>query len=558
MARPLFLLLALALVGCGSGGRQAMLEYREAFARGEWGKAASLLKKAGLEKEPKSRLLLLMEQGRLAYASGEHARAARLFGEAVELIDAQYTKSLTSETSRWFVNEANGEFFGAAYERSWLHYHLAMSHWGLYQDGKLPAEEARKHLFSARAALVAWDSFFQEWQRGTGGKSLYRHDLTAKVVAGQVHEATGVRADLQIALQLYRDAWNLLDALAPAYLAFNAEAREYGGQLATALAEEGRFSPPQKARSPTAAANRTREFLRDKILGLTARLRANELPLLKKQLGIEDAELKGAAKLPDANAVFLLEEGTVPPKSAETVDLGVKGLAKLSKDPKTQAQIAQVGSQVVAAFAVNVLGLAGGGSSPGRFVMAHDLTTVATHEFAIAFEVPVIPAAATPGEAWLVVRSTDGKIVERRPWALVTSLEDVARQSLEEEASQRILRTGVRVLMKHVTAILAAQALYQSVKSSSKDNEFLAKMAALGAYVAATKGIAASERADTRAWVTLPRGLRVAELKLAPGTYEAFYTPNPDEKAQEPGRLLGKVTVPEGKRAIFTHLVPQL
>jgi hypothetical protein len=552
-------LILLLLVGCGSGGQKALREYRDAYMHGEWDRAAGLLKKSKLEKDKDSRLLWLMEQGRLAYGRGDYPQAIASFTAATELIDAQYTKSISKESSKWIVNEASGEFFGAPYERSWLFYHLAMSHWRYYQEGTLPKEEARRNLFSARAALLAWDSFFQDWQRSTQGKTIYRHDLTAKVVAGEVHEATGERADQQIALQLYKDAWKLLDTVGPSYAAFNSASAEYTQKISEKLLDGGAFAPVASARSLTPQQEHTRDFLRDKILSLTWRLRPGEIPQVLQQLGLSKEDGAKAKELKATNVVFVLEEGTIPAKDAEEINLGIQGLANLSTDPKTRAQIAQVGSQVMATFAVEVLGLTPKNpQNVGTYVATRDLTAVAIHEAAIAFQVPVIPPDKTPEPLWLVVKGSGGTDMLVRSWPLITPLEEVARQSLNEEAGQRILRTGVRVAGKHLAAILASFALYQQLKGKNGENAFLAKMAAMGSYVAATKGIAYSERADTRAWATLPRALRVADASLPPGSYEVSLARKLEQNAPGETKVLGQIEVAADRKAIFTYLLPQM
>lgn len=549
----------LALAGCGSSRREALKEYRTAFAQGDFAKAEGILKKAKLEKDKEAKLLRLMEYGRLAYAQAQLKEAIDYFTQGTELIDAQYRNSVSVQGGKWLLNEASGEFFGATYERSWLFYHLALSHWRMYQEGNLPREEARKHLFSARAALLAWDSFFQDWQRGTGGKSLYRHDVAAKVVAGQVHEATGIRADLQIAIQLYKDAWNLLDGLGPSYPSFNVKADAYEDKLADSV-KEGKFTASLKNREDTLVSTQTHEFLRDKIITLTLALRANEMPEILKQFGFTQADVTKAKALKTANVTFILEEGILPGKNGKTINLGLKGLANYSKDPKTQAKILQVGGDIVAGFAVDVLGLTVGAQSGGggRYVMARSLTAVAATEAAIEFEVPEIPETKKAESLWIVVKAQNGKEALIRPWGLISPISEVARQTLDEESGQRILRTGVRVAMKHALAIAAAYAIYTQMKGKDGANSFIAKMAAVGSYVAATKGISYSERADTRSWATLPRTVRLTEAALPPGSYDVSLGLKAEQNTPGDLRALGKITVGKDQRAIFTYLVPQL
>ena len=551
------LLILLVLGGCGTSQREALRAYREAFVVGDYAKAQELLKKAELEKDPKVKLLLLMEKGKLNYAQGNFKEAAQHFTAAIELSDQQYTKSVTREGSKWVVNEASGEFFGSPYERSWLFYYQAMANWRIYQEGNLPEEQARIHLFAARAALLGWDSFFQDWQRSTGGKTLYRHDLVAKLVAAEVHEATQIRADKQIALQLYKDGWKIFTTLTPAYGAFNKDANEYSALLEKSLQASGDFKAPNKHKELNPLAGPTRQYILEKIIQLTQDLRPSELSQLSMQLGITAKDIAEAKKGALGNVSFVLEEGVMAPKSSEEINLGIQGLAKLSKDPKTQAQIARVGSEVMAAFAVNMLGMVPSRTSAtGNYHAAQGLMTLAAHEAAIAFEVPMIPKGELPQEMWLIIRDKNQKEVAKKPWGVVTHLEDVARQSLEEESSQRIVRTGVRVAIKHITAIIAAMAIYKNLSKGEKDN-ILAKYAAVGSYLAATKGIAYSERADTRAWQTLPRTLRMTDFKLAPGDYQVEISKKTEQNTWELKKSLGPIKI-GAKRAIFTYLLPQL
>jgi hypothetical protein len=85
----------------------------------------------------------------------------------------------------------------------------------------------------------------------------------------------------------------------------------------------------------------------------------------------------------------------------------------------------------------------------------------------------------------------------------------------------------------------------------------LAKYAAVGSYVAATKGIAYSERADTRSWSTLPQTLRAVDMQLAPGVYKVELTRKPEQGGPQRLRELGNIEV-TAQRAIFTYLLPQL
>lgn len=549
-----YLLLLILLVGCGTGERDTLRAYREAFAIGDFAKAREILTKAELVKSSNSQLLHYMEEGRLAYVSGDYQASVGFFNQAIELVDAQYTKSLTKEGSKWILNDASGEFFGSPYERSWLFYHQAMAYLKMYQN-KI-GDDPRRNLFSARAALLSWDSFFQEWQRATEGKSIYRHDLVAKVVAAQVHEATGIRADEQIALQLYKDGFQLLKNLSPTYASFNSKSSEYVGVVTETLTEKGQFIADTKDNAPTVIAASTREFLIERIISLVQKLRPSDLATLTAQLGITAEEINKFKKSEVGNVVVVLEEGVVPAKIAKDINIGVQGLAKLSKDKKTQQDIARIGSEVLAVFAVNVLGLnPRGTTSYGDYRGRHALMTVAVHEFGIEFEIPAIESGALPQELWLQLTNEKGEKTQQ-PLNVLTHLEDVAKLSLEEESSQRIVRTGVRVAMKHVAAILGAMAVYKSMNKDGKENPF-AKYAAIASYLAASKGIKYSERADTRSWQSLPRTLRMGEFKVKAGNYKIHIVRKAEQNSWVELRALGDVLATKEK-AIFTYSLPQM
>jgi hypothetical protein len=547
-------LVLITLVGCSTRERDTLKAYREAFALGDFSKAAELLKKSGLEKKANSKLLLLMEQGRLAYVSEDYASAVKSFNEAIELVDAQYTKSLTREGSKWIVNDGSGEFFGSPYERSWLFYHQAMAYLKLYQTGA--GEDPRRNLFAARAALLAWDSFFQEWIRATEGKTIYRHDIVAKVVAAQVHEATGLRNDLQIAINLYQDALKLLSFHAPLYASFNVKSSEYVATVSEVLNQNSKFISPRADREETTHAFATRKFLIERLVALTQQVRPSELANYISTLGITAEEINEARKNNLGNVVVVLEEGVIPPKIPKKINLGIQGLASLSKDKKTQMEIARVGSEVMAVFAVQILGLAPRqNASYGDYRGAHALMTVAAHEVAIAFEVPAIEKGPAPEEMWVKLTNAKGESFYQ-PLNVLTHLEDVAKLTLEEESSQRILRTGVRVAMKHISAIIGAMAVYKGMNNKKDPNPF-AKYAAVASYVAATKAIAMSERADTRAWSTLPRTLRMAEFSMPEGKYTLSLAQKVDQNSFSDKKLLSEIKVQKNK-AIFTYSLPQI
>jgi hypothetical protein len=147
----------------------------------------------------------------------------------------------------------------------------------------------------------------------------------------------------------------------------------------------------------------------------------------------------------------------------------------------------------------------------------------------------------------LFVLDERGVIVKRGPIPVVSENGDLARVVLEEDVVARYWKTGSRVAVKHLIAIVAAYGVYQKLRGDSGD--FLAKTAAVATYAAASKGIGAMEKADTRHWTTLPQAIRMIDLKLPPGNYKAALGLYTGTKAPDaPAKILGDFVVkPSGK-----------
>jgi hypothetical protein len=103
--------------------------------------------------------------------------------------------------------------------------------------------------------------------------------------------------------------------------------------------------------------------------------------------------------------------------------------------------------------------------------------------------------------------------------------------------------------MKHLTAIVASYGTYKLLaKEDDATSKFLARNAAVIQYLAASRGFAASERADTRHWSSLPQAVRLIDLQLPPGEYSL--------RLESSGRVihLDKLVVPESQSGKMLHL----
>ena len=520
--------------------KDQMQEYREAFIALDFEKATSILEKSELKKDQKSLLLWHLESGTLALSKGMDDASISHFQGALDLIDKLYTTKLSAKLVSYLINDASDVFYGANYERSYAHYFLARAYYSRYlKQGK------KIDLQAARATILAWDTYFVELGRSSSNKSLYSTDLMLKVFGGQIHEVSGIRNDKQIALQLYKDALQILETQGGIYSFFNSKSGEYIREFESKAKANPAFY------AATLGQVDLKNFLHYKILSLTSDVRGSDFNLQVKDLKAAP-EIVSQAKKP-ANVVLILEEGTIPAKVAKPFNFGIKGAINAIDDPKAKAFIKSVGTEFLTSFAMNKLGLIPTQTAgPGNFLVAHSVTKLAVSEAAIEFELPMIDNVPLVQRLELFILDDKGVIVNQRPVPVVSENGDLARLVLEENVVSQYVKTGTRVAVRHLIAIVAAMQVYQ--KLNGQGGDFLAKSAAMATYVGAAQGIAALEKADTRHWTTLPQAIRMSEFQLKPGNYQVGIAAYAGEKAPgSPVKIVGNIVVKNSGKAIH-HL----
>lgn len=518
-----------------------MADYRSAFAAQDFEKAQKILDESDLKKDQKSQLLWNMEKGTTALARQDEDTAIRHFEVALDLIDKLYTKKLSAKAASLFINDPSDYFYGASYERSYAHYFLAKSLYSRYLK-----KGQKLDLQGARGTILAWDTYFTDLQRSAAPKTLYQTDLMLKVFGGEIHEVSEIRNDKQIALQLYKDALQILNTQGGIFSLFNKKNTDY----IKSFEKEGKANA--KLYEATSSRNDLVDFLNYKVLTLTKEIRGSDFDAQVKALNASPETVK-RAKEGTGNVVLVLEEGLIPQKVGKPFNFGIKGAMNFVGDSKAKQFIATVGVEAVTAFAMNKLGMVPERTaSAGSFIFAHDVTKLAVQEAAIEFELPMIDNVPLVQRLELFVLNDKGVVIHRGPLPVVSENGDIARVVLEEDVVSRYTRTGVRVALKHILAVVAALQVYHTLNRGS-NGEFIAKTAAMATYVGASKGIAAMEKADTRHWTTLPQALRMYELKLAPGSYKvAIGTYTGDKAPDSPAKILGDIAVKDSGKSIFT------
>jgi hypothetical protein len=547
LKKNFFLLFFLLFLGaCASKMKDQMKAYREAYSSGKLDEASKLLKKSVLKKDKKSVLLWHLENGTVALNLGKNDEAISHFQAAIDLIDLLYTTKLSSKAASFLINDASDEFYGSSYERSYAYYFLAKSYYAKFQVSKNPQD-----LQGARGTILAWDSYFSQLQRSATYKTLYHTDLMLKVFGGEIHEVSEIRNDKQISLQLYKDALQILENEGGTFSVFNSKSVDFIKGYEESI--KAQKPAPTKSYEKTLAYDDLKDFLQYKILAITKDIRGFDFQTQVKALKPDASILKRVEK--PANTVFVIEEGLIPAKVGKVFNFGLKGAMDAVENPTAKKFIATVGTEVVTVFAMNKLGMfPAQTSNPGSFIFAHDMTRLAVQEAAIEFELPMIETVPPTQRMAIYVLNEKGVVVSKSLLPIISDNGDISRLVLEEDVVARYVKTGTRVAIRHIVAIVAAMQVYNRLKGGDNGADFIAKAAAMATYVGASKGISALEKADTRFWRTLPQSLRMTELHLAPGNYSIGLALLSGKIMPEaPSKILGNITVEKSGKAIH-HL----
>jgi len=532
-----FLILVLAL-SCASTGLKERDDLRKFVEQKQYDQALKFVETNDFFKEDRSRLLYFLEKGLLLHYKGDFFQSAEALSAAKELSDKLYTKSISSSAKTAITNDSYDIYYGEKYERSLIHYYLALNHLLLFQQGKYEAysvqegevakqipekllsdKEKKEELYRARAEVLAWDTFLSTIRKERSGETVFKDDLLAKMFGAFIHETVGTRADMQIALSLYVDAYNLLFQNYNRYPSMNFLSSKFQEDFSK-LPRMDKSAIKIKYISPTVFQSELIAYIQLKVLSLTKKYRAQEWNKYTKALDIPKAiQDKARSQKQNANIGIVLQQGLIP---AKVPDKHYYGLEQAMRDPNSSSGVkaaAAVGHLILTVFAAEKLGLMPppGNYNPAQAHIGLNVASIAAEKVAFAFELPKIENRPLSWRYQVRVIDAAGKEVYSNPLVVSEPLGDVASEGVAEHARSTFVRTGLRTAGKHLAAIAASFATY---KAMEKSGEFFAKTAAVVQYIGASKGIEASEQADTRFWSTLPESIRLNDFYVPKGDYK--------------------------------------
>lgn len=525
-------LLFIGLLGCATNSTKEQTKIRDLLNEKKYTAALEVLEKSKLKEEKSDQVLYLMELGSLYFYQGNFTQAALSWQKALELISAQYTK-ISQVTMSTVVSDTLKDFTPKDYEISYLYYHQALAFYFQYLK-----TQDRNFLLQARASIVAWDVFLQNIKIDKKFKNLYFDDFYARFFAGLIHESLAERSDLQIAYQLYKDAYQLFLLQAPSYVRFSNSHEQsftYADELMKTVQSKENWREKLKALSLKNSKltnpnfQKTRQLLASKILHLAKSIRKNELKKLQAEYDIK-------MDTADYNAIIMTHSGWMSPLVAKKIRLSISAA---SKDASTsQAVLTAVAQAGFLVFAAKVLGNSSNSNNSSAPAVNYsiygtgDFTELTAGAASLEFELPsvTVPNVQTTQKISLTVQNLNKNLEsELIP---VQSFDDVIFQTTERQKALDLFLKGSRFAAKHITAMIGAYGIYKSMTAKNANNEGFAKLAAMASYMGAAKLISVSEHADVRFWSLLPSTVSFAPVTL-PSKSESLQITLPDGHTQD-------------------------
>lgn len=499
------------LTGC-AGNQKAILKYRDMVQKKDYKSALEMMKGDSIYSDEESRLLKFVELGTLHLYSGEYYQALQYFDRARDLSDKLFTVSVSKKIAGTIGNAASDNYYGEKYERSLIRYYTILAHYNLYDKGVYEAYTAeerddkgkilkstpveavtlddskkRFHLTAAKSVLLEWNSILEDMKKTTAGEVTYKDDLLAKFVGAVLHEKADSTTDRQIALGLYKESKNTVFKYYNSYQSFNTKYTDFNKEYSKLPGLD-----PKVVQSTYVAST----------------------PLSLAVTSFADEQVKDWGKKDKDNVYLVWHEGLISSKEIKKYDFPI-GLTAVT---------------IGANEKLNFVGFA---------KQALSISDMADPK--VEFEMPVIPYRPNNEDFKMIVKQ-GGKVVLEKSALLLDPLSEMAFYTLDSKSTSDLAKTGARVVTKHLAALAASFATYKSLKEKMGDG--FALLSGVGAYNIAARGIAESEKADLRSWMTLPNQVRMNSFKLPPGEYE-LYTINGATKAES---LVGRFNVVSGEK----------
>lgn len=545
-------IVCLALVflsACGTARSGLRDKARDHFLRGELEAAETEILNPEVIAEAKSRLLTLLELGSIAHYQGSFEKSNIYLFQAKNLARRLYTKSIREQIATGLLNDNAASYVGMDYEISMMHYYIALNFLFLSQTQTIPAwhmkelrdgenlifaaqsvaarqlsqKEQVDFLLKARSELLDWNAFLQQVRNSNRGKPYYKDDLLNKVLAAYIHRTVNGSRDRNIANVLYNDAEKVLVKAYSAYPTFNSDAKNF-------VENYQRFSRLGVKAVKNRFINKTPDY--DRAMAL---------------IGEGKKNLQSSRQ----SIYYVFEYGAIPKRTEKRFVIGLSTLFSSVKDPALRRSLEELSThlilQLAPEFGLTVVGAAVVGSAVGsRDGQPQYLSDAVDSVIGFEFYLPEIPEDPKMFDFELKFTNKSDNSSTQIPVGVLSPLNDIARLNVERRANAVAFKTGVRVGLKYLAALIPAIYAYNEVDGG----KFIKMLAAAAVWATGKKIVDSSEAADIRAWNLLPKWIGGVEANLKPGSYSVTAIANPTGDRKE--FSLGDIVVdPNRPRKVF-------
>ena len=196
-------------------------------ARGEFSQALSYVEEHQEDYQNRNRLLFHLDDGMLAFSTGDYERAVQAFTAAEQLMEELYTISVSREATTFLINDNTAPYWGEDFESVMINLFLALSYANLSKTEDALVE-ARKIDSKLAAINLQYDEEHQ---------NAYREDPFVRMLVGIFYEMGQTSADLNdayisysLAINGYNKEYQRFGLSVPAILVENAlSAAEFMG-----------------------------------------------------------------------------------------------------------------------------------------------------------------------------------------------------------------------------------------------------------------------------------------------------------------------------------------
>lgn len=487
-------LLLSCIIFSGCATNQAQVEkYRSLLRENKVEGALNYLVKEKIYDDKKSELLKNLELATLHFKLEHYYQSLNFFNKAKEISDNLFTVSISKKISGTLLNENLDNYSGEKYERSFIRYYQVLGHYNLYQKGfyesyeveenkekriieKQILNEAQKsfHLQAAKATLLEWNSILEDMKKMSVGEAIYKDEILAKIVGAIIHEKANNSTDLQIAKALYKETPDTIFKYYNQYQSFNSNNEKFQDNFSKFNDQNGK-KLAEELTTPTPNSVEISSYV-------------------KKKIETIDNSNKD-------NVYLLWHDGLIATKEKENFNLPI---------PFAQFGVIASERSTFVGFTSRVLYLG------------------TLNDPSISIEYPKMSYRPNLDSYEFIVKNEKENLIKSA--MLIAPISEMAYYTFNHDYKAQMAIKATRVIAKYTAAILASYASYKSL--SQEGRQGLQAFAIMAGFIAADRGIRASEGADLREWVSLPHQIRMNSFSLKPGKYKLFVRKNKEEKEQ--------------------------